>query len=93
MKNFVWKNFHSNTPVFKHKKVQDVFLEVGLDLEEMQKDLDEWLNLYNCERTHTGKYCYGKTPMETHLDSLELAKSKMVDTLAGGEVILSDSAN
>ena len=30
------------------------------------------------ERPHIGKYCYGKTPMQTFLDSLPLAKEKML---------------
>ena len=47
-----------------------------------QTDLDQWIETNNTERTHTGKYCYGKTPMQTFLDSLELAQSKMLDTLA-----------
>ena len=73
-----------------HRTIQDEFYAIAFrkkiysTLEQMQTDLDEWINTYNCERTHSGKYCFGKTPMETHLDSLELAKSKMVDTLAGG---------
>lgn len=50
-------------------------------LEELQKDLDEWIETYNSERTHTGKYCFGKTPMETFLDSLDLAKEKMLNQL------------
>jgi len=35
--------------------------------------------VYNYERTHTGKYCYGKTPVQTFPDSLCLAKEKMSD--------------
>jgi Integrase core domain len=31
-------------------------------LDELQADVDEWVESYNAERTHTGKYCYGKTP-------------------------------
>jgi len=33
----------------------------------LQKDLDEWLVYYNNERTHQGKMCNGRTPMETLL--------------------------
>jgi len=40
--------------------------------------LTEWLRWYNEERTHTGKYGYGKTPMQTLTDSLHLAKEKML---------------
>ena len=31
-------------------------------LEELQVDLDAWLEKYNRERPHSGRYCYGKTP-------------------------------
>ncbi|QEC70635.1 hypothetical protein FSB73_01895 [Arachidicoccus ginsenosidivorans] len=31
----------------------------------MQADVDLWINFYNKERTHSGRYCYGKTPMQT----------------------------
>ena len=49
-------------------------------LEELQRerDADEWVKQYNEERTHSGKYCYGKTPMQTFLDSIHIAKEKMV---------------
>jgi transposase InsO family protein len=49
-------------------------------LDELQADLDKWLREYNRERTHSGKYCFGKTPMQTFLDSLPLAKEKMLDS-------------
>jgi len=38
--------------------------------------LDVWLGQYNNERTHSGKYCYGKTPMRTFVDSIPLAREK-----------------
>jgi transposase InsO family protein len=47
-------------------------------LEELQKDADQWIREYNQERPHSGKYCFGKTPMQTFVDSLELAKEKMI---------------
>lgn len=47
-------------------------------IQDLQDDLDLWLIEYNEERTHSGKYCYGKTPMQTFNDSLKLAKEKMV---------------
>jgi hypothetical protein len=50
-------------------------------LEELQLDLDNWLREYNQEREHSGKYCFGKTPMQTFLDSMHLAKEKMLDRL------------
>ena len=67
-----------------HKTVLDEFYRVAFrkkvysSLEELQKDLDEWLKEYNEVRTHTGKYCYGKTPMQTFIDSLPMTREKMI---------------
>lgn len=41
-------------------------------LDEIQKDLDEFMDWYNIERTNQGKNCNGKTPMETFLTGMEL---------------------
>lgn len=38
------------------------------DLESLQKDLDAWFWHYNHERTHQGKMCCGRTPVETQQD-------------------------
>jgi transposase InsO family protein len=46
-------------------------------LEELQADVDIWVRQYNEERPHSGKYCFGKTPMHTFLDSLPMAREKM----------------
>jgi transposase InsO family protein len=47
-------------------------------LAELQKDLDEWLRYYNEERVHQGRWCYGRTPMQTFLDTIPLAKEKVL---------------
>ena len=47
----------------------------------MQADLDIWIQEYNNERTHSGKYCFGKTPMETFTSSKHLAIEKRIDQL------------
>ena len=47
-------------------------------IQELQRDAEEWVRQYNEERTHSGKYCYGRTPMQTFLDSIHLAREKMV---------------
>jgi len=47
-------------------------------IEELQGDLDQWLKQYNEERTHQGRWCYGKTPMQAFIDSIPLAKEKML---------------
>lgn len=68
-----------------HRTIQEEFYAVAFrkklyqNLQELQEDLDLWIEYYNNHRTHTGKYCFGKTPMQTFVDSLDLAKSKMLD--------------
>ncbi len=42
--------------------------KVYSDLETLQTDLDKFINEYNLERTHQGKRCQGRTPMETFQD-------------------------
>jgi len=48
------------------------------DMESLQKDLDEWLDYYNNERTHQGKMCCGRTPIETLEDGKKIWKEKFV---------------
>jgi transposase InsO family protein len=52
--------------------------KVYSSIEELQVDLDGWLREYNEKRPHSGKYCYGKTPMQTFLDAIPMAKEKMI---------------
>jgi hypothetical protein len=33
---------------------------------------------YNEERPHQGPWCFGKTPMQTFLDAVPLAREKMI---------------
>ena len=79
-----------------HRTVQEEFYSVAFrkklyaSLEELQLDLDTWLGEYNQEREHSGKYCFGKTPMQTFLDSTHLAREKMLDRLTLGDA--SDTA-
>jgi transposase InsO family protein len=47
-------------------------------LAELQADLEAWLVVYNEQRTHQGRWCHGKTPMQTLLDSMPLAEEKML---------------
>jgi transposase InsO family protein len=66
-----------------HKTMLNEFYRVAFrkkiyrSIEELQIDLDAWLREYNAERPHQGRWCYGKTPMQTFLDSLDLAKEKL----------------
>jgi transposase InsO family protein len=67
-----------------HRTMQEEFYAVTFrrklygNLEQLQQDLDTWLDHYNNERPHSGRYCYGKTSMQTFLESLPLAKQKML---------------
>ena len=67
-----------------HKTVLDEFYRVAFrkklyrGTDELQADLDAWLKEYNELRTHQGCWCFGKTPMQTFLDTLPLAKEKLL---------------
>ena len=67
-----------------HKTVKDEFYQVTFrkkiyrDLESLQLDLDQWIEYYNNERTHEGKMCCGRTPMETLEDGKSICEKKMV---------------
>jgi hypothetical protein len=70
-----------------HRTIQEEFYSVAFrktvytSLEQLQEDLDAWITEYNEERTHSGKYCFGKTPMQTFVDSAPIAKQKYLDSL------------
>jgi len=67
-----------------HKTVLDEFYRVAFrkriygSIAELQGDLDEWIRSYNEDRPHQGRWCFGKTPMQTFLDAVPLAKEKMI---------------
>jgi transposase InsO family protein len=67
-----------------HKTVLDEFYRVAFrkkiygSIAELQNDLDAWVRSYNEERPHQGRWCFGKTPMQTFLDAVPLAKEKMI---------------
>jgi transposase InsO family protein len=67
-----------------HKTVLNEFYRVAFrkkiyaSIEQLQADLDSWLKEYNELRPHQGRWCYGKTPMQTFLDGLPLAREKLL---------------
>lgn len=73
-----------------HKTILHEFYQVAFrkkiyqSLEELQADLDEWLDFYNNVRTHQGKMCCGRTPLETLLDGKKIWEEKV------GQLNLSD---
>ncbi len=70
-----------------HQSIQNEFYASAFkrrlyhSLDELQADLDVWLQSYNAERTHSGKYCYGKTPLQTFFESATLAHRKQLDRM------------
>ena len=68
-----------------HRTMQDEFYAITFrkklyqDLETLQTDLDQWLDHYNNERPHSGRYCFGKTPMQTFNETITLAKQKLLN--------------
>src|ERR1700744_237298 len=70
-----------------HRTMQEEFYAVAFrkklydSLVVLQHDLDEWMDYYNNRRSHSGRYCFGKTPMETFNESRTLARQKMLDHL------------
>jgi transposase InsO family protein len=67
-----------------HKTILEEFYRVAFrkriypSIAELQADLDEWMAYYNEFRTHQGRWCYGKTPMQTFRAALPLAKEKLI---------------
>ena len=65
-----------------HKTILQEFYQVTFrkklyrTLDELQIDLDEWIHKYNNERTHEGKICCGRTPMQTFLDGMKIVSEK-----------------
>ena len=81
-----------------HQTIKNEFYAVAFrkklygSLDELQRDADAWIREYNEERVHSGKYCYGKTPMQTFLESKHLADEKMLHLLYGAQPTPADSS-
>jgi hypothetical protein len=37
-----------------------------------------YVSLYNETRPHQGRWCFGKTPMQTFLDAIPMTREKMI---------------
>ncbi len=68
-----------------HKTVLQEFYQVAFrktvfeTIDDLQKELDLWIDHYNRERTHQGKMCCGRTPMETLADGKKVWLDKKID--------------
>ena len=80
------RNHHADNGICErfHRTVLDEFYRIAFRkkiyhaIDELQADLDAWLVEYNYRRPHRGRWCFGKTPMQTFLDALPLAKEKLM---------------
>lgn len=67
-----------------HKTLLQEFYQVAFrkkiyqGIEELQADLDTWMEHDNHERTHQGKMCCGRTPMETFADGKKICQEKLI---------------
>jgi len=82
-----------------HRTIQDEFYAIAFrkkvyrSIEELQTDLNNRLRYYNDQRTHTGKHCYGKTPMQTFLDAKPMAREKLPEQLADDRIMFTFDNN
>jgi transposase InsO family protein len=57
-----------------HRTILQEFYQVAFrkavfeNIDQLQKELDTWIDFYNNERTHQGKMCCGRTPLQTLID-------------------------
>ncbi len=68
-----------------HKTILQEFYQIAFrkkiytSLDALQADLDTWLHHYNYERTHQGKMCNGRTPIQTLQTGKEIHDEKVVN--------------
>jgi transposase InsO family protein len=80
-----------------HKTMKQEFYDTAFrkkiyqSVEELQGDVDAWLFQYNNKRAHSGKYCYGKTPIQTFIDSKDIGIEKSNERMYCNTI--SDSQN
>ena len=61
-----------------HKTILQEFYQVALrrkiyrSIDELQVDLDDWIDYYSGQRTHQGKMCCGRPPMQTLIEAKEV---------------------
>jgi transposase InsO family protein len=66
-----------------HKTVHEFYRvafrkKVYRSINKLQADLDAWIREYNETRPHQGRWCFGKTPMQTFLDAMPMTKEKLI---------------
>jgi len=70
-----------------HKTILEEFYSVAFrkkifeNLEDLQREVDQYLEHYNEQRTHQGKMCCGRTPMTTFEDGKKLWEEKNINQI------------
>ncbi len=68
-----------------HKTILQEFYQVTFrkkvcsSIDELQVDLDKWIDFYNTKRTHQGKMCCGRTPFDTMMEGKQIWKEKFIN--------------
>lgn len=68
-----------------NQTIQEEFYKVAFrkklfnSIEEIQADLDSFMHWYNTERTNQGRYCQGRTPIQTFIDGLDIYQQLVYD--------------
>ena len=81
-----------------NKTIKNEFYEIAFrkkvyqTLDELQNDLEQYMLFYNTKRPHSGRYCDGRTPLQTFEESKHLAKEKQLDQLFSVEVSAADDS-
>lgn len=77
-----------------HRTMKNEFYDIAFrkklyhSLEQLQADVDNWLQTYNELRPHSGRFCYGKTPMQTFKDAAHIALNKTLKNHFENESII-----
>ena len=68
-----------------HKTILQAFYQVTFrkkiyeSIDDLQNDLDKWLQYFNNKRTYQGKMCCGRTPMQTLIDGKQIWTEKFIN--------------
>ncbi len=74
-----------------HKTMKNEFYDIAFrkkiytSVEDLQIDVDIWMRKYNEQRPHSGKHCYGKTPLQTFMDARHLALEKNIPSVESSD--------
>ena len=81
--NGIVERFHKTMldEVYRVAFRKKIYATIG----DLQADLDLWMRAFNEVRPHQGKWCFGKTPMQTFLDALPLANEKCLKAIDGDQ--------